>query len=88
MLDQDIQKVIHSWVIEHHRKTDNKGGDIDSNAHLIELGYLDSLGFIELFSYLENHFGIEINYDVNGVDANEMFSINGLVNLVSKSTES
>ncbi|MGC5327080.1 acyl carrier protein [Brevibacillus sp. SYSU BS000544] len=56
----------------------------DRSANLFELGLLTSLDVLDIISYLENTFGIELSDE--DVDMNNFGTIDGLVSLVERKT--
>ncbi|MEK3903799.1 MULTISPECIES: acyl carrier protein [unclassified Paenibacillus] len=57
----------------------------DRSANLFELGLLTSLDVLDIISYLENNFGIELSDE--DVDMHHFGTIDGLVSLVERKTK-
>ncbi|MBF0198759.1 MAG: acyl carrier protein [Planctomycetes bacterium] len=55
---------------------------VDDHDNLIELGIMDSVGFLEFISELETELGISI--DFSELDPSEFSTINGLEKHLSK----
>jgi acyl carrier protein len=73
--EKELCMLIKDWVLTHRT-----GGDtltVDETVDLIASGALDSVGFIELLSYIEPLTGQKI--DVQEFDSNAFTSIEGLV---------
>ena len=51
----------------------------------MELGYIDSLGFLELISYCEDTF--KISFEDEDFEDDAIFTIEGLINIIKKRTK-
>lgn len=52
------------------------------NKNYLELGYIDSFGFLELISYCESEF--KISFEKEDLENNQIFSIEGIIDIISK----
>ena len=73
-----IQEKIIQWF------SNNSSIGDDATAHTkenyLEMGYIDSFGFLELISYCEEELGVSLSDDDFSND--EIFTIDGLVNVL------
>ena len=60
----------------------NKINNIPMNESLVELGYIDSFGIIDIVTYLENKWKVKI--ENKEITRDQFGSINKMVNLVYK----
>ena len=72
----DIVSIIHNYLVDEC----NDGIEINNDDPIIERGILDSLSVLNLISFLEETFRIEI--DLIDIDATQFHSINSIVSLV------
>ena len=84
---QDAEKATLSqhlldWVRENNTLDGQDCPEIDADTNLLETGVLDSVGFIELISILEEKTGQ--NIDLRSMDFSDSVSINGLFKLLKK----
>ena len=79
----DIKKELQDFIVENFLfgSTETQVGDEDS---FMKNGILDSTGIVELMSFLEEKFGIEVD-DEEMVPEN-LDSINNVVSFVSRKT--
>ena len=72
----DTVSIIHDYLVNEC----NDGIEISDDDPIIESGILDSLRVLNLISFLEETFRIEI--DLIDIDATQFQSINSIVSLV------
>ena len=60
-IDQETQAAIRSYVVDSFLLGDDEG--LDDEASLIESGIVDSTGIVEIVTFLEETFGIEVDDD-------------------------
>ena len=74
-----IQATVKSYIMEQFLRNANPD-DLTPDTPLIEGGILDSLATVRLASYLEEHFGIDLQpYDVNEENLGSLEKISALV---------
>jgi len=59
--------------------------EIDGQSNLLDLGVLDSLGFVQMLMGLEAEFGLEM--DLTEMDPEEFTSLQGLVDTALKTSQ-
>jgi acyl carrier protein len=80
----EIRTEIREFVVENFLFGED--GELEDDASLIAKGIVDSTGMLELISYLETHFGIEIRDE--DLLPDNMDSIDRLSNFVLRKTGS
>jgi clorobiocin biosynthesis protein CloN5 len=55
-------------------------GDLDEATPLLELGILDSFSIVEVLSFIESEFGVEVN--LAAVTPEKFSDLNGIADLV------
>ena len=80
MQENDIRDIL-TEIVEKRLVAQGSEIDIsDANASLVDLGVMDSFGFLELVAELEEKTGVFP--DFSEADPDEFTSINGLVKIV------
>lgn len=64
------------WILAHNVNARNEPEKVTADANLIEAGILDSLGVVDLLTYLEKTTGREI--DLMTVDEDDLSSLQGM----------
>ena len=80
MEEDAIRSILRELI---HKRTGTRElgeQELDDNVSLVDIGILDSFGFLELISELEEKIGVEP--DFSEVEPDELTSINGLVRVV------
>ena len=71
------------WVRKHQQTTNTAGGEIAPETDLLASGLLDSLGFIELITFIEGQDGCRV--DLTDVDPGDFSMVKGLCRLALSS---
>jgi len=79
---QTLSQHLLDWVRENSTLDGQGSIEIDADTNLLETSVLDSVGFIELVSILEEKTGQDI--DLMSMDFSDSVSINGLFRLLQK----
>ena len=77
---------IRTWIEEYLTRRSTKGlrtTDIPNDADLVELGILDSLGFIGLMDALREQFGVTLDLDTRPIE--DFVRLGPLAELVAES---
>ena len=81
----DKQKEIVETIIDYLKKGNpvyNELKEIPLNKSLVELGYMDSYGIIDIVTFLEGNYSIKINNDE--ITKEKFGSINKMAKLVKE----
>lgn len=82
-------EAIESYVKEHLAQVAREKGidlpEIKGESNLLDLGVLDSLGFVQMLMGLEAEFGLEM--DLTEMDPEEFTSLQGLVATALKTSQ-
>jgi acyl carrier protein len=78
-----IGRVIE-WVRENSPIRDRVDGHITPDSDLFESGFLDSLGFVDLITFIETHEGCRV--DLTNADPSEFAVLKGLCRLALKNS--
>ena len=81
--NQSIRETIVSYVLENHISNYN-ADTLPLDQSLFELDVLDSMGIIELISFIESTWSIVI--EDTEITSEEMGSINKMIALIGKKT--
>jgi acyl carrier protein len=80
---------IEKYIREHLAGVAQKKGidlpEITAESNLLDLGVLDSLGFVQMLMSLEAEFGLEL--DLTEMDPEEFTSLQGLVSTALKTSQ-
>ena len=76
MQEEELIRLIRSWVQENTLDPELAETSLETDTDLLTTGILDSIGFIELLTYLETELGYQI--DLATADPQEFTSIKGL----------
>ncbi len=82
MINNEIKKNITKFI---HGILNNKNLEIKDNSKLISDNLIDSLGIIQIITYLESKYEIQINQDELNLENFE--TINNIVILVENKTK-
>jgi acyl carrier protein len=82
----DLQTTISNIIERIAEKNGVKVRRIDPKTNLLKQGTLDSVGLIEVLSTVEMTYNIQINFMED--DPDTFSSLNGLVSIVQKKTDS
>ena len=79
----DQRQIIRGFVIERIQAAAAANGrsieGLDDDFNIVDSGVLDSIGFIDLITSIEDQFDLEI--DLSEVDPDEFTTVAGLVNV-------
>tara|TARA_B110000858_G_C17685939_1_gene418909 strand:+ start:505 stop:753 length:249 start_codon:yes stop_codon:yes gene_type:complete len=78
---QNIKDLLFTFI----KRKNKKIKIFDVNTNFIENEIIDSIGFLELILYIEDHYKIEI--DFGDLDPSEYTSINNLSNIIYKTSK-
>ncbi|MER3424411.1 MAG: phosphopantetheine attachment protein [Nitrospiraceae bacterium] len=80
----DISQDMIAEVVERFIRTEYQVSDKDAlftrDAHLFDLGFVDSLGFTELIAFIETRFGIRLDDD--HLFSEDFTTINGMSRVI------
>lgn len=82
-------EAIESYIKDHLAQVAQEKGialpEISGDSNLLDLGVLDSLGFVQMLMGLEAEFGLEM--DLTELDPEEFTSLQGLVATALKTSQ-
>jgi acyl carrier protein len=82
-------EAIENYIKDHLAQVAKEKGialpEIDGQSNLLDLGVLDSLGFVQMLMGLETEFGLEM--DLTEMDPEEFTSLQGLVATALKTSQ-
>lgn len=85
--ESNIAESARQYVLDYlQNQASKKGvilGEVDENQNLLDLGVLDSLGFVQMLMAMESALNVEI--DFGEMDAAEFTTLTGLVAVSAKS---
>ena len=79
--NDELAHLAVDWIRRNDRETGTTNGKIDRSTNLLADGVLDSIGFLELISYLEQESGGRI--ELLDAELEEIATVNGLIRFVS-----
>ena len=79
--DDELAHLAVDWIRRNDRETGTTNGKIDRSTNLLADGVLDSIGFLELISYLEQESGGRI--ELLDAELEEIATVDGLIRYVS-----
>jgi acyl carrier protein len=75
-LEVELDDLIIKWVKKNAQTNGNGEVELTKHTNLMESGFLDSIGFVELIVFMEGQTGC--NIDLTDVDPNEFTTVAGL----------
>ena len=80
---EKLKEIVLRFLREQFHITQEQLQGLDFKVNLIQLGFVDSQGFVELVVFLEEETGVAIDFD--DVDPEEFTTLDGLLRHVLKS---
>ncbi|MBV8278609.1 MAG: acyl carrier protein [Verrucomicrobia bacterium] len=81
----ELVDLIIKWVRKNAQTNGNGHVELTGHTNLMEKGVLDSIGFVELFVFMETCTGCSI--DLTDVDPSEFTTVNGLCQIALRNVE-
>lgn len=73
----EIQEFALKHLMDYLKHLEVDVSKLDYSDNLLELGWIDSMGFLELIAAIETQF--DLNVDFSDIDPSEFTTLNGLV---------
>ena len=74
--EEELVGLALKWVEENNRNPEEASGGVEGSTDLLATGVLDSIGFIELLTFLENEASCTI--DLAELDPEDFVTVEGL----------
>jgi acyl carrier protein len=82
--EEELIGLVIQWVRENSPKADRVDVLITPDTNLFESGLLDSLGFVDLITFIEKHEGCQV--DLADADPGEFAILKGICRLALKNS--
>lgn len=83
MKEKDIRQFVSEYLIKRLESVGLSTGDIRGGFDFIQSGLLDSMAFVDMISAMEEHFGVEIDFEEE-VEDNNFTNMKGLTQIFLK----
>ena len=80
--NDELAHLAVDWIRRNNHETGATNGEIDRSTNLLSGGVLDSIGFLDLISYVEQESGGRI--ELLDVELEEIATVDGLIRNVSR----
>lgn len=84
LTETELVDLVIQWVRENSPKADRVEALITPDTNLFESGLLDSLGFVDLITFIEKHEGCQV--DLADADPSEFAILKGICRLALKNS--
>jgi acyl carrier protein len=80
-METEITKTLRDYIVEHY-KVPAGDPDFTDDVHLFDYGYVDSFGAVDLVSFVQEAFGVQVSQaDLIAYPLNTINEIAGFVSL-------
>ncbi|MCF8233333.1 MAG: acyl carrier protein [Bacteroidales bacterium] len=83
MKEKDIRQFVSEFLSKRLESVGLSAGDIRGSFDFIQSGLLDSMAFVDMISAMEEHFGVEIDFEEEVAD-NNFTNMKGLTQIFLK----
>ncbi len=79
--NDELARLAVDWIHRNNSETGTTNGEVDRSTNLLAGGVLDSIGFLDLISYVEQESGGRI--ELLDAELEEIATVDGLIRFVS-----